>query len=127
MPLIAVAAQNYMLDRMWSAAPDTPVEVGLLSGDPRAGGVELAATGGYARYTVGTWGAFWTAAADGVKQSIEFDFPMPTDAWPVAAAWEGIYVDGVLWDAAPLLEPVVVTGPGSGVTLRLSRHFNALS
>lgn len=125
MPLIDVAAQDYFLDAMWATAPGALLEVGLLTGDPRVGGVELTSEGAYERVAVVVYDGFWMASIDGLKRSELIAFPDTTGPWPTAATWEGIWVDGVLWDAGPLTDPVVVTEAGPGVQVRLSRHFNS--
>ena len=115
-------ARDLMLDRMWATAPGALVEVGLRN----AAGVELdpVECPGYARYTVTSYGSFWQPAAGGVKSSVVFSLPATTDAWDDAAVEDCIYVDGVAFDAAPLLEPLVVDGAGSGPRMRVSRRFD---
>lgn len=123
--LQTTTARNLMLDRMWATSPGASVEVGLLNGDPALGAVELTAADcpGYARYTVGSWGAFWSAATGGVKSSVEFTACTATAAWDDAGEWDAVFVDGVLFDAAELVDPVVVDGAGA-VHMRIARRFN---
>ena len=125
---LSVAAQNLYLDRMHATPYGTTVEVGLLNGDPDLGGVELSATDcpGYARVAV-TVGSFWSAADSGVKTSVEVTFPDATDVWDDAGEWDCIFVDGVAFDWAPLVDPVVVDAAGSGPVIQLARMFNSLA
>ena len=124
MPLQSVAARDLMLDRMWETAPGTVVEVGLLNGDPALVGVELDAAEcpGYGRYEV-TWAGFWEGSASGVKTTILFTLCTASDGWDDAGVFDAIFVDGVLFDAAPLVEPVVVAGAGD-VFMQVSRRFD---
>jgi len=122
----ATTARDLMLDRMWATAPGTLVEVGLLNGDPSLGGTELdpADCPGYARHAV-TWSGFWLPAADGAKSSAEFALPAPTAEWTDAGQWDCIYVDGYAFDAAPLVDPVVVTAAGDGPVVQIVRAFSS--
>lgn len=122
----ATTARDLMLDRMWATAPGALVEVGLLNGDPSIGGTELDVVDcpGYARHTVSTWAGFWSAAVDGSKSSAAVTFGAPTDVWNDAGSWDCIYVDGYAFDAAELVDPVVVTAAGDPVTATLVRAFS---
>ena len=115
-------ARDLMLNRMWDTPPGALVEVGLRN----VAGAELdpAECPGYARYTVTDYASWWQPAADGVKSTIVFSLPDTTDAWDDAAVEDCIFVDGVAFDAAPLLEPLVVDGAGSGPKMRVSRRFD---
>lgn len=66
-------------------------EVGLLTGDPRDGGVELGPDGGYARITGcdNASAAFWPdVATDGQKVSVDLTLADATDAFSdVATHW----------------------------------------
>lgn len=121
---LAIAAANAYLDRIYATAPGTTVEWGLLDGDPDAP-TELDSTDcpGYARYTISSWATFWpTAATGGVKTSAAFSFPDATDAWDRAGEFEGLFVDGVLWDWQPLAEAVAPSGAGPFSPVQVSRR-----
>ena len=98
-------------------------ELGLLTGDPRVGGVEVTGPG-YARVAGVDDGTFWQAAADGIKSSFPQEFPAPTGEWDTATH-EGRWFGGVLVDFAPLDSKVVVTSASSPApVVRVSRKFN---
>ena len=121
MPLQTTIAADTMLDRMWATNPGSTFEVGLLDGDPDEGGAELTAGDcpGYARYAPSSYAGFWQPASDGTKSSAAFSFADATGPWDVAGEWLGIWVDGVLWDAVPLLLAIApdAAGPFRSVTL----------
>lgn len=127
MPLQTTEAADLFLDRMWATTPGALVEVGLLNGDPDLGGVELNTTDcpGYARYSVTAagYGSFWLPSSGGLKSSNLFNYADATGPWDDAAEWEGIWVDGVLWDAAPLVEAVAPSEAGPFAPVQITRRF----
>lgn len=129
MPFYDPAALDAALDALWGVGHGSSMpaafEVGLLSSDPRIAGEveELTSAGGYARVP-GTNDGFWLPSEDGEKVSAVLRFPDPTAAWSAPAKFDGIFVDGVLWDFGPLAEDIEVTEAGSGPAIRLVRRFN---
>lgn len=121
---LSPAARNDYLDRIYGgSAPGAVVEVGFLDADPDVDGVELDDTScpGYERFVVSSWSGFWPTDADlGVKTSLEFTPADATDAWDKPAAFEGIWVDGVLWDWEQLDDPITpsTAGPFDGIQLK---------
>lgn len=131
MPFLDVNLQNAALDSLWGdhrgANAPASFEWGLLTGDPRNGGVELDFTvGGYARVTVPNDNTTWADADEGVKTALGVTFADSTGAWSDDATWEGIWVGGVLSDAAPLAEVISVSAAGTGPTITPSRYYNEL-
>ena len=120
MPLQTTLAADTMLDRMWATTPGALFEVGLLDGDPDEGGSELTTDDcpGYARLAP-SYASVWLASSGGLKSTNPLTLASATGPWDVAAEWAGMWVDGVLWDAVPLLVPVApdVAGPFEPVTL----------
>jgi len=125
MPLTA-AAVDTILGRIFATPWGALVQFGLLDGDPRAGGLELTAEDnpGYARVTVTDWAGFWGDPVDGEIQGSKFFFPNATDAWGSSAVFEGIWVNGVLWDFEPIEDDVAAESAGPGPWLLPRRGFN---
>lgn len=99
-------------------------EYALFFGDPRDGGVEITG-GGYARVTV-DGDTDWEAAADGGISTVQLQLPATTDEYSSEAThWALFYDDGgdVLDDSGPLIEPINVTGVGSGPLVRAEPRF----
>lgn len=123
MPIRDVTAMDASLDNDYgsTAGPHAPAshEVALFFGDPMldvadGGGVELEAADcpGYARVTVVQ--SDWPAADAGSK-SLSVTFPATSGEWNVAATHWGLYgSDGAWWDCGEMVEPLEVTGAGSG-------------
>jgi len=118
----ATTARDYMLDQMWSVAPGTLVEVGVLNADR----VELDPTDcpGYARYTVASWSGFWLPASGASKSANPVSVGTPTAEWVDAGLFDAIYVDGYLFDSDDLVEPLVVTAAGDPTTVTVTRTFS---
>jgi hypothetical protein len=133
MTLLDPAAQSASLDNDYGATkgPNAPasLEVALFTDDPLLGGVELAATGGYARVVVPNDGTTWPAAASaGSKTSAQVSFGTSTDAWSDVAAWFVLFdhADGVTrWDAQELTDVVVVDTSGTEVTTSLTVYYES--
>lgn len=119
------AAQNFYLDSMLDPEPPGGVAYGLLSGDPRAGGVELGADGGYARVAVADYSTFWTPADAGVKTSALLLFADATGAWSGPATYWGLWVGGTLWRFGKLDvdDPLYVTAAGPAPKIRIAVKF----
>lgn len=98
-------------------------EFGLLTGDPRIGGVEITGPG-YARIAGVDDATFWQPSSGGQKVSLPQTFPASTDAWDTATH-EGRWIGGVLVDFEELSEPIIVTAAGPGPTVSAVRAFNA--
>lgn len=126
MPVRSTTAMNKSLDNDYGASKgaNAPAshQLALFSSDPMLvddpATVELtsAACPGYARVTINN-GAAWAAAANGQKALAagSVAFPATTGEWASAATHWGLYgSDGSWWDCAPLNDPLVVTGAGSG-------------
>jgi hypothetical protein len=133
-PLDATA-QNIVLDALLgdgaAAGMPTVFELAIFDGDPRGSGVELPATGGYAR-VVGITNASvnFPDAVDAMKTMAAQAFADSTGAWPNVGTW------WVLFDGADsttryhfglLDEPVVVPGAVSSVLVRPRIYWNPQS
>lgn len=122
--------QNAALDALWgdSRGPNTcaTFELGLLTGDPRLGGVEITG-GGYARIAAANANTFWQDAANRLKRSLVQTFPTPTGLWDIATH-DGIWADvgGVmtLIDFAPLDRKVVADAGDPAPTVQIARRWN---
>lgn len=125
MPLQTTEAADFYLDLMHSVAPGTVVEHVFLDGDPDLGGVELNATDcpGYTPYLITDWASFWLPASGGLKTSNPFQHADATDAWDTAAEFEGLKVDGVIWDAMPLTEAIAPDQAGPFQPVQITRRF----
>lgn len=120
------AAMDALLDAGYGTTRATHCpashELALFYGDPRDGGTELAADGGYARVTVDA--ADWSAASGGEKTTAWMQLPPTTDAYSsMATHWALIASGEVLWDSGPLTEPLEVTGAGDGPLVRAVVRF----
>jgi hypothetical protein len=132
MTLLDPAAQSASLDNDYGATkgPNAPasLEVALFTDDPLLGGVELAATGGYARVVVPNDGTTWPAAASGgSKTSAQVSFGTSTDAWSDVAAWFVLFdhADGVTrWDAQELTDEIVVTAAGTPASVQMTVYYD---
>lgn len=138
MPIRDVAAQNASLDNDYGAThgPNAPAVhyLALFSGDPmvdvaEGGGVEIASTtdvddgaggtttvaNGYARVAVAN-DATWAAADGGRKETVDpVQFADALAEWPATVTHFALLdAGGVMWDCAPLADPVDVTGAGPG-------------
>lgn len=146
MPLLDIEARNASLDNDYGAThgPNAPAshELALYAGDPAEGGLELEATtevedadgiitvmpNGYARVTLPNDATIWPPAADGLKESVLISFPVSTEAYSATAThWALIGADGAYWDAAELMTPADVTGPGQTPVLTLSVFYDELT
>lgn len=116
MPIISVEAQNASLANDYgpthgAQSPDN-LELGIWDDDPRFGGAELPADGGYARVPISH--SDFSTPADG-KTTILVQLADSTDEWPTPGKW-WVIIDadtGDLWDGDALNTPVVVAGAGS--------------
>lgn len=131
MPWADTAYQDAALDSLWgeNRGPTTcaTFELGLLTGDPRFDGVEVAGTG-YARIVCTNDATFWQPSTNGSKVSTVQTFPAPTGLWD-SATHDGIWalVDGVmtLIDFAPLGTPIDVDAGDPAPRIQITRRFNA--
>lgn len=110
MPIRDVEAMNASLDNDYGTtrgpnAADSH-ELALFYGDPMTDGVEISG-GGYARVTVNP--ADWLPANDGFKSTEPIQFPATSGAWPDSPTHFALYDGSVMWDNAPLVEPLDVT------------------
>jgi hypothetical protein len=125
------AAQDASLDNDYGAtkganAPSSH-ELALFTDDPRLGGVELDATGGYVRVVVTNDGTNWPAASGGMKVGAFQTFPDSTAAWSDTAKWWVLFdhADGTTrWDAGPLDDEIDVNAAGAGPVTRPSIYYN---
>lgn len=120
-----IAAQNAALDALLSrdlSGIPTAFEVAFFTAHPLSGGVELDATGGYARASISLDLTDFPAAADGLKTSVEVQFADATGAWSDTAPYV-VLIDAAdsttRWYAVPLTSEVDVTeaGPVPAVVL----------
>jgi hypothetical protein len=119
MPIRDVAAMNASLDNDYGEnrgpnAADSH-DMALFVGDPMTDGVELDALDnpGYDRPTI--LPADWLDADAGTKSTnggVQFD--NATAAWLDEATHWGLFDGSVMWDCAPLAEPLVVSAAGTG-------------
>lgn len=127
---LSVDAQNAALDALLSrdlSGIPTIFEVAAFTGDPRLGGVELDATGGYARATITLNLTDFPAAVGGMKTSVEVAWPDATAAWmdtvPCVVLIDA--ADSVTqWYFVPLTEEINVTEAGPVPTAVLLIRFN---
>lgn len=92
----------------------------LYDGDPLAGGVELAATGGYAAVTVANTDANFTVV-DGVMSAAP-NFGTASADWPVDPRWWVLKSGATLWEGGPLGDEVSVTA-GSVVVVTITTGY----
>lgn len=126
MPIRDVAAMNASLDNDYGTTrgPNAAAshDLALFVGDPLLGGVEVTG-GGYARVAVAA--AAWAAAVDGMKETTNpVAFPATTAAWANAATHWALYAGTVMWDCGPLVEPLEVTGAGSGPLVQVAVFYD---
>ena len=119
-----IVGQNLLLDTMNTGEA---FELALLTGDPRAGGVEVSYPG-YARVTgLVDDATFWTTpAADGIREAAEQTFPESTDEGGTATFWAR-YRGGVLWDFDELEEDIEINSAGVVPTVSVRTSFAAVS
>lgn len=117
MPIRDIAAMNRSLDNDYgtSAGPGAPAThlLCLWVGDPSEGGTEQTGPG-YTRATIAP--GDWAAAADGYKTLTDpAGVGTPTDEWVDDSDYWAL-LDGaddtIMWDYAPLAEPLQVTAAG---------------
>lgn len=123
MPLIDVIAENVALDACYgdnhsTTWPDS-VTIRLFDGDPRDGGVELDAVGGYEGLTVTNDDTTFPPADAGAKTTPLLDFGTSTDAWSASATWAVIEADSILIEAFQFDTPVTVAEAGVSVQVQL--------
>lgn len=92
-----LAAQQLALKATYGASKHTDApasfKFAIFAGDPRKGGVEMDAAGGYAAVTVTNNGTNFPAPADGQVTGAFQTFPTSTGAWTAA----GVAADGTHW------------------------------
>lgn len=125
-----VAAQNAALDALLSrdlSGIPTTFEAALFTADPRLGGVELDATGGYARPTISLDLTDFPAAVGGQKVSVEVTYADATAGWSDTAPYV-VLIDAAdsttQWYLVPLTEEIDVTEAGPVPTAVLLIRFN---
>lgn len=127
MPFYDDAAADAALDAMWGANHGSTMpatfQVGLLTGDPRDGGIELTSAGGYARLTCTNGASFWGDAAGGTKTSVPVQLVNATGAYNDDADWWGIWVSGALFDFGRLTDTISVTAAGAPPAFTISVYF----
>lgn len=125
-----VAAQNAALDALLSrdlSGIPTVFEVAAFTADPRLGGVELDATGGYARATLSLNLTDFPAAVGGMKTSVPLTYADATGAWSDTAPYVVLIdaADSVTqWYLVPLTEEINVIEAGPVPTAVLLIRFN---
>jgi hypothetical protein len=125
MPLLSTWARNADLDANYgdkrAAHWPATIRVRLFDGDPREGGAELPATGGYAAVTVNNASAVFPDASGGVKTTTPISFGTSTAAWGAVATWAVLEnpTNGNRLDGVALAEDVNVTAAGYGVRVIL--------
>jgi hypothetical protein len=134
MPIRDVAAMNASLDNDYGTTrgPNAAAshELALFNGDPMidvadGGGTELTALDnpGYARVTVSP--ADWLPAANGRKDlTSPKQLPATTGEWLESPTHWALIAAGVMWDCAPLNEPLEVTGPGAGPLVSVTVFYD---
>lgn len=129
MPLLSDEARNLALDSCYGddRGPGWPgtVVARLFTDDPRDGGLELPAGGGYAAVTVPNTSVVFPAAVGGVK-TVEVDFGTTTGAWADVATWAVLChpTTGAWLDGVGLAEDVNVTAAGFGVAVVLEITYD---
>lgn len=122
MPLVSDAGENAALAACYgdgrAAGWPASFSLSLYDDDPRAGGVELATTGGYAAVAVTNNSTNFPAPASGQIDTPQFTFPTSTGAWSTVARWWVLRSGATLYDGGELDEPVTVNA--SGVTVRVA-------
>lgn len=107
MPVVADSEANSLV----TSFTNRTLTLALMDGDPRDGGVELAAVGGYARVTLAA--AAWATAVSRARTTTNpAQFPNPTAAWSATATWWALYDGATCVFAAPLATPVTVSAAG---------------
>lgn len=130
MPLLSTWSRNAALDACYGSqrAPGWPstVVVRLFTDDPREGGTELPATGGYAAVTVANTDAVFPPAAGGLKTTELIDFGDSSAAWGAVATWAVLEhpTNGNRLDGVELNEDVNVTAAGFGVRVALEIRYD---
>ena len=128
-----VAAQNAALDALLSldvSGLPTMYEVALYDVHPLLGGVELSATGGYARPTLNADLVDFPAAASGLKTSVPVSFGTSTGAYSDTATYYVLYdaADSTTrWYYGLLTEEVSVDAAGTVVEASLALYWNTES
>lgn len=122
------AAQDASLDNDYgaSAGANAPSshELALFTDDPRLGGVELDATGGYARVVVTNDGTSWPAASGGMKTCAVQTFADATGAWSDTATWWVLLDGSTMWDGAPLDDEIDINEAGAGPVVQPKIYYN---
>ena len=116
----------FLGDDASSAVPAT-FHVALLTGDPRAGGVEVSGTG-YARVTLANTTAVWGAATGGQKSALA-TFPTAGGTWTTARWWAAASsgastawcMAGQLSESVSLVDGDV--GPAVSCVVRVDQDF----
>lgn len=99
-------------------------QVHLFTADPDQGGVELAATGGYAALSAANDSVNFPDPTDGTLQTTDFEWTS-TAAWPEPATWAQLSDGaGVLYDGAPLERTIYVTTAGTVVRINARIFYN---
>lgn len=112
----------------YSSAP-TEFEVALFVGDPAGSGVELDATGGYARVTVPNDATTWPdAPAGGSITSAPIAFPAASGAWQDTPTHFQLFNadTGDAGDTGVLDNPPTVLGAGVIARVSLTVFYNDL-
>lgn len=126
--IVSLEEKNLFLDCRYGAtkaaiasASDT---LHLFTGDPNQGGVELAATGGYAPITITNNGGNWPAAANGEKVGAVQTYTS-TGAWSDLATHWALKntVTGKWGPAGELPDEVLVSVSGTTVAVTPVIYF----
>jgi hypothetical protein len=130
MTLLDTAAQDASLNNDYGAAkgPNAPAshELALFTADPRLGGTELAATGGYARVVIANNGTNWPGASGGSTTSAQIVLPTSTAAWSDTATWFVLFdaADSVTrWDAGALAQEIDIDVAGADASTQLTVYY----
>jgi hypothetical protein len=131
MPLVSDDGENAALAACYGDghAANWPASfsLSLFDGDPRSGGVELAASGGYAAVAVANNSTNFPAPVSGEIVTPSFSFPTSTGAWSGEATWWVLRDGATLLEGGELDDPVDVTTSGTTVQVSLSIFHDDVS
>ena len=130
MPLISTTAQANSIKGMYgdSRAAHMPatLKVHLYTDDPREGGTELAATGGYVPLSVANSSANFPAPDAAAELETAFFEWTSTGAWSDVATWAQLSDGTNLYDGGPLPQRINVTKAGTVVRVSARIFYNEL-
>lgn len=130
MTLLSATEQNRSLALFYGASrgagSSATHELALFTGDPRTGGTELTATGGYARVSITNDGTNWPAPSGGMILGADQTFAASSGAWSDTATWWVLYAvdSGEMADGMPLDDEIDVSVTGETPRVRPRIFYN---